>query len=146
MTKPLIVENEIVINASTEKVWEVLTNPEYITQWDDIPEGYDMNANLKIGSELRWEIGSGHFTTLTVTEYKPCTYLKLSLFNSMWEVSNEKNDIAYSYSVTQLDEQTTKVNVSIGDFISLQEGKKYYDASIEFATDALSSIKQLSEQ
>ena len=38
MTDQLIVKDEILIEATPSKVWEVLVNPKYVAQWDELPE------------------------------------------------------------------------------------------------------------
>jgi hypothetical protein len=54
MDRQLIIKDQIQINATKEQVWEILTNPNYIKQWDDIPGNY-AGGHLKWGSVIEWE-------------------------------------------------------------------------------------------
>lgn len=50
MTEQLIVRDEILIEANSQKVWEVLTKPKYIAEWDELPENYpDEDMTEEVG-------------------------------------------------------------------------------------------------
>ncbi|WP_261178572.1 hypothetical protein [Anaerobacillus sp. CMMVII] len=51
----LIVKNEILIEATPEKVWEVLITPKYISQWDELPEDYPLEKMTE-GSKVVWDL------------------------------------------------------------------------------------------
>lgn len=51
MTDKLIVNDEILIEASPARVWEVLIKPKYVAKWDELPENYpteDMSKGSKV--------------------------------------------------------------------------------------------------
>ena len=54
MTKSLIVKDEVLIRATTSRVWEVLVKPKYVAQWDELPENYPSEDMTK-GSKVVWE-------------------------------------------------------------------------------------------
>jgi uncharacterized protein YndB with AHSA1/START domain len=143
----LYVENSTQINALPARVWEVLTKPNYIREWDDVPENFTAES-LELNSEMRWH-HDGKTTSLTVTEMKPLEHLKLALQNSSWKSPSWKSpppqgDIAYTYTLSKQNEKTL-FTIGIGDFAKLPDGQAYYDASIEFAETALPKIKALAE-
>lgn len=51
MSKPLFVKNSIVINASTEKVWDALVNPEQTKKY---MFGCETVSDWKVGTSLLW--------------------------------------------------------------------------------------------
>ncbi|WP_165279992.1 SRPBCC family protein [Paenibacillus protaetiae] len=147
MAKPLVVQVEIGIDAPASKVWSVLVKPEYIKQWDEVPDDFT-EASLQLGTEMVWHLEHDEYTKLTVTAFDPEKMLRTSLYVSAWEEAGELNedDIGYTYTLTELDGGTL-LNISIGDFAKLaSEGQPYYEATIGFAQEAAHTIKQLAEQ
>jgi uncharacterized protein YndB with AHSA1/START domain len=142
--KRLSVEQEITIHASPAKVWDVLVKPEFIKQWDDVPENFEDEA-LTLGSEMLWRHPDGKTTSLTTTELEPLGRLKLALHVSNWQSPPPLGDVAYAFSLSGQNGET-RLSVTIGDFAKLPDGQQYYDASVEFAETALPKIKELAEK
>ncbi|MGJ9384203.1 SRPBCC family protein [Salipaludibacillus sp. CF4.18] len=143
MTKKLIVKEEVLIEATPSKVWEVLINPKYVAQWDELPENYP-SENMTKGSKVVWENPNGGQTVTTIIKAEEMKELKIALYLSNWEVKPNEGDVAYLY---QLEDQngSTLLKIEIGDFSLLKDGQKYYDASVEFASESKKVIKQLAE-
>ncbi|MEY8734590.1 hypothetical protein AB9M92_20380 [Peribacillus frigoritolerans] len=62
MTEQLIVRDEIHIEANSQKVWEVLTKPKYVAEWEVKPNEGDVAYNYHLKDKgdstmLRIEIG-----------------------------------------------------------------------------------------
>ncbi|GLX67805.1 SRPBCC family protein [Paenibacillus glycanilyticus] len=72
--------SRIFINAPAERVWDTVSKPEQVKQWQ---YGSDLITNWQIGSEIRfrseWE-GNIYEQWGTVLEYSPCQSLSYSLF------------------------------------------------------------------
>lgn len=64
--------------------------PEYIRQWDDLPESFEV-ASLVTGSVLEWP-GSAR---LTVAVFSPYSRLRLAYQNPKWD--SNIDGIAYDY-------------------------------------------------
>jgi uncharacterized protein YndB with AHSA1/START domain len=143
MTQQLLVRDSITINASATSVWNVLVRPQYIRQWDELPEDFG-EAELILGSEILWQLEGGGYTKLTVTKFDKHRQLRLSLYNSSWERPTTAYDIAYTYTLAN-QAGTIQLSLAIGDFASLPNGQDYYEASVEFAAHSLKKIKELSE-
>ncbi|MNZ44692.1 hypothetical protein D3C78_623250 [compost metagenome] len=141
MSKPLVVKNEIVIYAPASKVWEVLINPRFIKQWDELPDGYG-EENLKLGSVIEW-VGNA---VLTVSAFEPCKLLRLSFYQPGWELPPESYSIAYTCSLSAQNDGSTLFTMEIGDFAQLPDGQPYYEGSIPFGQIASQRIKELAEQ
>lgn len=139
MAQELTVSKKITIEAPVAKVWEVLIAPKYIRQWDDLPQDFE-DYYLEHGKVIDW---SG-MTRLTVTGYDPNELLVFSLYVSKWEQPPSQYDISYRYRLTA-EENKTLLELEIGDFSVLADGKDYYASSEEFADLALEKIKSLSE-
>ncbi|WP_096202045.1 hypothetical protein [Bacillus sp. FJAT-45350] len=61
----LVVKDEIKIEATPNKLWEVLTKPNYVSQWDELPEGYP-NEDMTEGSQVIWELPNGGRSITTI--------------------------------------------------------------------------------
>ncbi len=139
MNHALIVKNNIKINATPEKVWEVLTNPYYIKQWDELPE--DFGDEAVSASTI---INFPGFSKLTVTGYEPGRVIRYQLYVDAWG-ETVIPDINYSYHISQDANGETWLGIEIGDFAVLTDGSKYYDESINFGNTASQKIKELAE-
>ncbi|MBD8497240.1 SRPBCC family protein [Paenibacillus arenosi] len=140
MTNPFIVHHQIVIEAPASAIWEVLVSPQYMKQWDDLPEGYGSDL-LVLGSIIDWE----GYSQLTVVEFEPEQRLRLALYVPKWPLPAEQYNIGYTYTVLQQGEHNL-LTVEIGDFAAIPHGESYYDESVKFADLSLQKIKQLAEQ
>ena len=76
MNKPLFVKNSIVINASTEKVWDALVNPEQTKKY---MFGCETVSDWKVGTSLLWrgeyEGKEMVFVKGTIVDIKPGKFL-----------------------------------------------------------------------
>jgi len=140
VTKTLIVKDKIEINASKEKVWDVLTNPYFIKQWDDIPENYS-GGHLQLNSVIEWE----GYSKMTVTECDKPNKLKMNLYLPKVELEPSQYDTNYIYFLTEINGKTI-LSFEIGDYSQLPKAKDYYEASLEWVQTAKQKIKDLSEQ
>lgn len=141
--QPLIVKDEILINAAPSKVWEVLTNPKYVTQWDELPEDYP-SEQMSHGSKVVWEHPDGGQTVTTIIKADENKELIIALFSTNWDEPLKEGDVAYRYRLEELN-GSTLLKIEIGDFSLLEKGQNYYDASVEFASDSKKVIKELEE-
>jgi len=139
MTSQLTVKNSTEINAPVSKVWEILIAPKYIRQWDELPQDFE-DYYLEKGRTIEWSGSS----KLTVTDCEPHQLLRLSLYALKWELPPSNYDIAYAYSLQEID-GVCVLNVEIGDFSILPDGENYCVKAQEFAEKALQKIKNLSE-
>lgn len=144
MTNELTVRDDILIEAAPSRVWEVLVNPTYVAQWDELPEDYPSD-NMTVGSKVVWDHPNGDQTITTVIKAEENTELVIALYGSIWKKQPKKGDVAYRYRLEQRDSNTL-LKIEIGDFSLLANGRDYYDASVEFAAVAKQTIKKLTEE
>ena len=140
MSKSLIVKNNIRIDAPVSRVWEVLTKPEYIRQWDSLPEDF---GDYEIHPATVIEFPG--FSKMSVVEFELNKTLSYSLYVPTWEDENISG-IGYSYSLSVDEQGHTWLGIEIGDFAILTEGDRYYGESISFGETASQKIRQLAEK
>ncbi|TGL65486.1 hypothetical protein [Leptospira jelokensis] len=134
----LKVSDQISINASVQKVWEILTNPKFIKEWDDIPENYT-EGSLRLNSVIEWE---GH-AKMVVTEFEELKTLKLKLFLPKLKLNPSEYDVSYCYTI--IYDAGVVLKFEIGDFSSLPNSNDYYESTIEWLNTAKIKIKELAE-
>lgn len=139
MSKSLVVKNNIRIDAPPTRVWEVLTKPEYIRQWDGLPEDFG-DYEIHPSTVIEWP-GS----RLNVVEFELNKTLRYSLYVPAWKDEGITN-IGYTYSLSVDDNGHTWLGIEIGDFAILTESDKYYDESMAFGQTASQKIKELAEK
>ena len=144
MIKELTVRDEILINASPSRVWEILVLPKYVAQWDELPENYPPQE-MQQGSNVIWELPNGEQSVTTIIKADKPQELIISLNVTTWENTLNEGDVAYRYQLIE-QEDGTLLTIEIGDFSLLRDGQMYYDASIEFAEKSKSIIKDLAER
>jgi uncharacterized protein YndB with AHSA1/START domain len=140
MSKSLIVKNYIRINAPVTRVWEVLTKPEYIRKWDELPEDFG-DYEIHPATIIEWP----GYSKLSVVELELNKKLRYSLYVPAWD-DETINNIGYTYTLTLDNNGYTWLGIEIGDFAILAEGAKYYDASVNFGETASHRIKALAEK
>lgn len=140
MNHDLIVKNYIQISATPEKVWDILTNPRYIRQWDKLPEdfGYDAVNSSTV-------IDFPGYSKMKVSSFEPGKVIRYSLHisDSNFEVLS---DITYTYTINVDGNGMTWLGIEIGDFAVLLDGGKLYEESTIFGKTASQKIKELAEQ
>ncbi|OIJ20818.1 hypothetical protein BKP45_08475 [Anaerobacillus alkalidiazotrophicus] len=144
MADQLFVQDEIIIEATPARVWEILTKPKYVAQWDDLPENYP-NEDMKVGSKVVWDLPDGSQSITTIIKADERERLKIALYCSFWEVKPNYGDLAYLYELED-KKGSTLLKISIGDFSLINDGQKFYCASVDFALEAKIAIKNLAEK
>lgn len=140
MIKSLIVKNNIRIDAPVTRVWEILTKPEYIRQWDALPEDFG-DYEIHPATIIEWP-GSSR---LSVIHFEVNKKLHYALEVPAWSEVNNSN-IGYTYNISVDDNGYTWLGIEIGDFAIHTEGDKYYGESVNFGETASQKIKALSEK
>ena len=139
MSKDLVVKHSIKINAPVSRVWEILTKPEYIRQWNSLPEDFG-DYEIHPATIIEWPGQS----RLNVVEFDLNRRLSYSLSIPEWEAQNVTH-IGYTYSLSIDADGYTWLGIEIGDFAILTEADKYYDESAIFGQTASQKIKDLAE-
>ncbi|MBB6611697.1 SRPBCC domain-containing protein [Pontibacter sp. Tf4] len=139
MQQHLIVTDKITIAALPARVWEVLTNPAYMRQWEEMPENFG-DEPLQLGSVITYE----GFSTLTVTTFEVNRLLVLSVYLPNVALAPTDYNIAYRFTLRPENGHTV-LDFEIGDFAPVPNAQQYYDMSVQFAETSLQKIKTLAE-
>lgn len=149
MSSPLFVENSITINATANKVWDALVNPEKTKIY---MFGCETVSDWKVGSSLLWK-GSYEgkemvFVKGNILKIEPEKVLIYTTFDP----NSTIDDISENYlSVTYIlkeSEGKTLFTVTQGDYSTVAEGEKRYTEAFnngEGWNPILEQIKQLVE-
>lgn len=139
MSKDLVVKHSIKIEASPSRVWEILTQPQYIRQWDTLPEDFG-DYEIHPATIIEWP---GQ-RSLNVVEFDLNRRLGYQLEVPEWKEQGVSH-IGYNYSLSIDADGYTWLGIEIGNFAILTESDKYYDESSNFGLTASQKIKQLAE-
>lgn len=140
MDHNLIVKNYIQIDATPEKVWDVLTDPRYIRQWDELPEDFGDEA-VNAASEIDFP----GYSRMKVSAFEPGRVVRYTLHISDYTLQAVP-DATYSYEIDVDENGKTWLRIEIGDFAVLLEDGKLYEESVIFGKTASQKIKELAEQ
>jgi uncharacterized protein YndB with AHSA1/START domain len=101
----------IVLNAPVEKVWNALTKPELVKQWQ---YGSDLLTDWKAGNEIRfrneWE-GQIFEQWGTVLEVIPNQKIKYSLFFPRPELEDKPENYFIMSYIISVENQKTKLEI-----------------------------------
>lgn len=140
MSKSLVIKSNIRIDAPVSRVWEVLTKPEYIRQWDYLPEDF---GDYEIHPATVIERPDA--SRLSVITFDVNKSLSYSLQVPEWD-KESINQVGYKYTLSVDDNGYTWLGIEIGDFAILTEGDRYYDETVTFGETASQRIKEIAER
>jgi uncharacterized protein YndB with AHSA1/START domain len=129
-TTPLIIENQITIDAPAGKVWDALINPEKTKQY---MFGCETVSDWKPGSSLLWR-GTHEgkpmvFVKGEVVDIIPGKHLKYTTIDPNSTIADiSENYLWVTYDLVEQDAKT-KLTVCQGDYATVAEGEKRYKDS-----------------
>jgi uncharacterized protein YndB with AHSA1/START domain len=143
------VDKAIDINASAERVWDVLTAHQYTVDWaSEFSSGspaVHIESDWDLGSAVLWKDDRGQVIVEgSVTALELHSLLRFTVF----EVKSRQPPVLPDDGITfKLTERggTTRLWVSQGDFSAMADGEKYRDLSVEIWDRALARIRWLAE-
>lgn len=132
MSKPLIVENSITINAPAGKVWDALVNPDQTKKYMFNCEAI---SDWKVGSPLLWKmIHEGkEFVAVkgTVAEIRPQQFLAYTTIDPNSGIADvPENYLTVTYSLAAENGHTT-LTVTQGDYAKVGDGDKRYHDTVD---------------
>lgn len=144
------VTNTIVIEASPEKVWEILTAPDQTKKY---MFGCETVSDWKVGSPLLWQaFYEGKDTVFVkgfVLEINPPVKLEYSVIDPLGTIPDlPENYLNVTYALEGAGEKTV-LTVSQGDFSTVADGQKRYEETLnggEGWNPILIQIKAIAEE
>jgi len=150
MSKELIVENSISIEASASKVWNALTNPEQTQQY---MFGCAALSDWKAGSPLLWQAHDEGkdvvFVKGSIVSIEPHKQLSYTTFDPHSAIEDiPQNYLTVTYQLTE-DNSITTLKVTQGNYATVAEGERRYTEAYnggEGWNPILVEIKKLVEE
>ena len=150
LTKPLIIENTIVINAPASVVWNALVNPEQTKKY---MFGCEALSDWKVGSPLIWkgeyEGKEMIFVKGHIVDIQPEKFLAYTAIDpNSTIVDTPENYLTVTYTLSSVKGQTT-LTVTQGDYSTVAEGERRYQEAYnngEGWNPILRVIKKLVEE
>lgn len=130
MAQPLIIQNEIRIDARAAKVWDALVNPTLTKQY---MFGCEAISDWQVGSELLWQGEhegkdmvwvKGH--VLEIEPGKLLRYTTIDPHSNIDDVS--ENYLQVTYQLIP-DGDSTLLKVTQGDYATVADGERRYQDS-----------------
>lgn len=146
----LFVDQTIEIDALPFKVWDVLTKPEYNSQWAPEFDGgapFRIESDWRIGAPVLWKDEDGEtIVEGNVTRFEPEKLLRFTVFDvrsaQRPAVSDEDG---ITFELIQQDARTL-LHLRQGDFSAMPDGEKYRQRSADIWNRVLPRIKMLAEK
>ena len=127
MSTPLIVKNSITINATPERVWDTLINPEQTKKY---MFGCETVSDWKPGSALLWK---GNYegkemvfvkgNIVNIEREKLLVYTTIDPNSGIDDIP--ENYLTVTYTLSSQNEQTV-LTVTQGDYATVGDGQKRY--------------------
>jgi uncharacterized protein YndB with AHSA1/START domain len=149
MKSPLFISNTIVINATPEKVWDILTNPQQTKKY---MFGCETVSSWTEGSELLWrgryEGKEMVFVKGNIIKITPESLLVYTTIDPNSKIDDHAdNYLTVTYELTANGSTTTLV-VTQGDYAKVAEGERRYNEGLnggEGWNPILRQIKEIAE-
>jgi len=150
ITRPLIADASIRIGAGPERVWQVLTQPEFTRQY---MFGCEPVSDWKLGSPLVWRGASNGVVYVkgTIVKIEAGKVLEYTTFNP--NAADHYSDTPSNYVTVALrlseegrTHMQTKLSVTQGDFALVADGERRCKDSERNWISVLSKIKELCER
>lgn len=127
MNKPLMVKNQIVINAPAGMVWDALTNPEQTKKY---MFGCETVSDWKPGSPLLWrgnyEGKEMVFVKGNIVDIKPGKFLAYTTIDPNSPIADiPQNYLTVTYDLS-MEDGNTVLTVTQGDYATVADGEKRY--------------------
>jgi uncharacterized protein YndB with AHSA1/START domain len=143
----LIVRQSITIDAPADRVWTVLTNRNQGWVREFFPQGGELVSEWTLGSAVEWRTLVDQKTVVSgnVTAVEPHCLLRFTVFDVSMPKPPISDEDGIAFILTPHDGQT-ELTVTQGDFSKMDDGEKYYRATVDIWERALPQIKRLAEQ
>jgi len=141
------IEKSIVINASKENIWKVLTEDQYTRNWyAEFCEGSHAETDWQVGSKAIFKDASGSGMVTKITENKLHEKLSLEylgvLINGVEDCdSEEENKYKGGVEAYHLTDENGHVPLSIESDMTVE----YFESMSKSWDNAVNKIKELAE-
>lgn len=141
MPKQLIINKIRTINASPDKVWEIITKPQFFNEWMFVPGQVPGGSPLQLGSKIQW-INNKNIVYLQgeVIEFVPERSLVISLRDISWPKEVVNRSVTYEFHLKE-ERSRTNIQYLLGDLAIDPEGEAWYNAYS--SSDEIGAIEKI---
>jgi uncharacterized protein YndB with AHSA1/START domain len=146
----LIAEKSIEINAQASRVWEILTKPEFTSDWSGLfgAKG-PIDSDWTPGHDVVWRNAEGVvYVTGRVLACEPGKLLRFTVRSTEREKQplsgRPEDDLTQTYALVETDGRTT-LSTAHGDFSKLAGGEQIYPTVLQGWDIVLARLKDLAE-
>ncbi len=148
--KKLFVKRTVQIHAPARRVWEILTDPKWTTEWAHEFSGggprFHIESEWKLGSKVEWKGEDGvALVEGNVTALTPEKFLRFTVFDTRTERPKVNEEDGITYELVEKG-GTTTLQITQGDFSSIPEGEKYHQMTGDIWERVLPRVKKLAEE
>jgi uncharacterized protein YndB with AHSA1/START domain len=147
MSAPLIIKNDITINAPSAKVWDALVNPEQTKKY---MHGCATVSDWKVGSPLLWNaVWEGKEMTFVkgdILAIEPEKHLAYTTIHAGHTEDILSNYLTVTYGL-EPDNGQTKLSVTQGDYTIVANGEHKYNEAMKMGgwQSILEEIKKIAK-
>lgn len=121
-----IILNTLILDATPEKVWSLLTEPGYVKQY---MYNSDLVTDWQVGQPVIFKGGNIVFVKGFAVENKPFSLLSYTVFDPNANYTDEPwNYLTVTYKLEPVGDQT-QLTITQGDYTKVQDGDKRYEDS-----------------
>ena len=127
----MIIRESVIFKASSEKVWDLVINPEMTKQY---MFGCEVISNWKIGSPIVWKGKTEDgkeviYVKGEVLEYEAGQKVTSTMFDPNSDMKDiPENYVNLTYEISEVKDGTL-LKIIQGDFTGAENGKKRYEES-----------------
>jgi uncharacterized protein YndB with AHSA1/START domain len=139
----LLIRKNIEVDAPVEVLWKVLTDSKFIRQY---MFGCNAETDWKSGSPLLWRGASDGILYVKghVVSVEPPYRLVYTVFDPNSTIADTpSNYLTVSYDLKRRDDHGSVLEITQGDFASVENGQKRYEHSNDGDNSMLVSIRNL---
>lgn len=143
MADTISVTRTISVEASPQRVWEILASPAQWPGWMLLAPEVEPGQSLQLGSKFAWldEAGAPYLHG-TVTQLEPAAGLTLELRDRGWSRPARPGEVTYTFSLAP-EGNGTRLDFALGD-LSIDAGAEQWRSAYAEAGE-LEAIKRIAE-
>jgi uncharacterized protein YndB with AHSA1/START domain len=141
----LLIRKSIEVDAPVEVLWKVLTDSSFIRQY---MFGCNAETDWKSGSPLLWRGAADGILYVKghIVSVEPPYRLAYTVFDPNSAIADTpSNYLTLSYLLTKRGDHGSLLEITQGDFASVENGQKRYEDSNDGDNSMLVAIRKLAE-
>src|SRR5271157_2293176 len=137
----LLIRKSIEVDAPVETLWKILTDSKFIRQY---MFGCNAETDWKPGSPLLWRGAADGVVYVKghVVKVDPPRHLAYTIFDPTSKIADiPANYLTMSYDLMRRDDDGSILEITQGDFATVEDGQNRYQHSLDGDDSVLQGIK-----